>query len=104
MSNSTLIHRWHSLDRETARRLQGRQRHRFLRDSVLPFSAHYRRVFHEHGLSADDIRSLDDLRKIPFSSKQDLLPTPEQPRRSLEFALIPDPKVLSKRPAVILRA
>lgn len=104
MSNSTLIHRWHSLDRETARRLQGRQLHRFLRDCVLPFSAHYRRVFHEHGLSADDFRSLDDLRKIPFSSKQDLLPTPEQPKRSLEFALIPDPKVLSKRASVIVRA
>jgi phenylacetate-coenzyme A ligase PaaK-like adenylate-forming protein len=71
---------------------------------VLPFSAHYRRIFAEHGLTADAIRSLDDLRKLPFTSKQDLLPTPDEPRRSLNFALIPDPKVLSKRPAVIARA
>ncbi len=104
MSHSALIHGWHSLDRETARALQGRQLHRYLRDCVIPFSAYYRRVFAEHGLTAGDIRSLDDLRKIPFSSKQDLLPTPEQPKRSLEFALIPDPKVLSKRAPVILRA
>lgn len=104
MSTSTLTHRWHSLDRETARALQGRQLHRFLRDCVLPFSTHYRRVFAEHGLTARDIRSVDDLRKIPFSSKQDLLPTPEQPKRSLDFALIPDAKVLARRPSTILRA
>ncbi|MES2695934.1 MAG: AMP-binding protein [Verrucomicrobiota bacterium] len=104
MSNSALTHHWNSLDRETVRTIQGRQLHRFLRDCVLPFSAHYRRVFAEHGLSADDIRSLDDLRKIPVSSKQDLLPTPEQPRRSLDFALIPDAKVLAKRPSTIMRA
>ena len=104
MSTSALTPRWDRLDRETTRALQGRQLRRFLHDCVLPFSAHYRRIFAEHHLTADDIRSLDDLRKLPFTSKEDLLPTPEQPRRSLEFALIPDPHVLSKRPAVIARA
>src|SRR6187401_2657120 len=104
MSNHALTSRWQTLDRETARALQGRQLHRFLRDCVLPFSAHYRRIFSEQGISADDIRSIEDLRKIPFSNKQDLLPTPDEPRRSLNFALIPDPKVLSRRPSVIMRA
>ena len=104
MSTSALTTRWDRLDRDTTRALQGQQLHRFLRDCVLPFSAHYRRVFSEQGITADDIRSIDDLRKIPFSAKQDLLPTPEEPRRSLNFALIPDAKVLSKRPSVILRA
>jgi phenylacetate-CoA ligase len=104
MSTSALTSRWQTLDRETARLLQGRQLHRFLRDCVLPFSAHYRNVFAEHGLTANNIRSVEDLRKIPFSSKQDLLPTPDEPRRSLQFALIPDPHVLSKRLAVIGRA
>lgn len=104
MSTSALTHRWHGLDRETALALQGRKLHRFLRDCVLPFSAHYGRVFREAGLAAHDIRSVEDLRKIPFSSKEDLLPTPDNPKRSLGFALIPDAKVLSKRPGVIARA
>ena len=104
MSLSALTSHWQALDRTTACDLQGRQLHRFIRDCVLPFSAHYRRLFAEHGLTARDIRSVDDLRKIPFSSKQDLLPTPDEPRRSLNFALIPDPRVLSKRPAVVARA
>jgi phenylacetate-coenzyme A ligase PaaK-like adenylate-forming protein len=104
MTTPALTHCWHGLERDTARTLQGRRLYRFLRDCVLPFSAHYRRIFSEHGLTAEDIRSVDDLRKIPFSSKHDLLPTPEQPRRSLDFVLIPDPHVLSKRPAVMVRA
>src|SRR5688500_4190957 len=104
MSTSALTPRWQTLDRETARALQGRQLHRFVRDCVLPFSAHYRRVFSEQGLDGNAIRSLEDLRKIPFTSKQDLLPTPDEPRRSLNFALIPDPHALSRRPAVIWRA
>lgn len=104
MPTSALSKHWDRLAREPARALQGRQLHGFLRDAVLPFSAHYRRVFAEAGLTADDIRLVDDLRKIPFSSKTDLLPTPEEPRRSLNFALIPDAKVLSKRSGVIARA
>src|SRR5688500_422361 len=104
MSTTALTPRWQMLDRAATRRLQGRELHQYLRDCVLPFSAHYRRVFDENGLTANDIHSIDDLRKIPLSSKQDLLPTPDEPRRSLDFALIPDPRVLSKRPAVIARA
>jgi phenylacetate-CoA ligase len=104
MSTTALAPRWHTLDRATARDLQGRALHRYLRDCVLPFSAHYRRLFAENHLTAADFHSVDDLRKLPFSSKQDLLPTPEQPRRSLDFALIPDPKRLARRPGVIARA
>ncbi len=104
MSTHALTSHWHCLDRERVRELQNQKLHRYLRDCVLPFSAHYKGVFREQGLQASDIRSIDDLQKIPFTSKEDLLPTPENPKRSLGFALIPDPKVLSKRPGVIARA
>ena len=104
MFTDTLTKQWHSLDRAQVRELQGRKLHRYLRDCVLPFSAHYQKVFAAAGLSAADIRSVDDLAKIPFTSKEDLLPTPEQPRRSLEFVLRPDPAVLRRRPSTILRA
>ena len=95
---------WQNLDREKTIAAQGRQLHRYLRDSVLPFSVQYQRLFKEHGLTADDIRSVADLQKIPFTSKEDLLPTAENPRRTLDFVLKPDPKVLARRPATILRA
>ncbi|MCF0176021.1 MAG: phenylacetate--CoA ligase [Bacteroidales bacterium] len=38
-------------------------------------SAFYRSRFEEAGLTPDDIRTLDDLRKIPFTTKQDLRDT-----------------------------
>lgn len=105
MSNSSrLAKQWHCLDRETATGLQGDRLHHYLRDCVLPFSAHYRQIFADNGLSADDFRSVEDLRKLPFTRKDDLLPTPSHPRRTLDFTLIPDKEVLTRRPAVIRRA
>ncbi len=104
MSTTPLTRHWHSLDRDTVLELQGRKLHRYLRDCVLPFSGHYRRLFAEKGLGSDDFHSVDDLRKLPFTAKEDLLPTPDNPRRSMGFALIPDPKVLARRPSTIARA
>lgn len=104
MSNSRRKNHWQALDQGTTVAWQGRRLHRFLKDCVLPFSLHYQRVFAERGLTARDIRTVADLRKLPFTSKEDLLPTPDNPRRTLDFALKPDPAVLSRRPSVILRA
>lgn len=104
MSTHTLTTHWDKLDRDTATALQGRKLHQFIRDCVLPFSGHYQRLFQRLGLTAHDFQSIEDLRNLPFTSKEDLLPTPDNPRRALGFALIPDPKVLSRRASVILRA
>ncbi|MFA6960841.1 MAG: AMP-binding protein [Opitutaceae bacterium] len=104
MSHPRRKNHWHDLDQESTIAWQGRQLHRYLRDCVLPFSLHYRRLFDKAGLTAADIRSVADLRKLPFTSKEDLLPTDENPRRTLDFVLKPDPAVLARRPSVILRA
>jgi len=104
MLTSRLTTCWDRLDRETIVRLQGRKLHRYLRDCVLPFSAHYQRVFREQRLTADDFRAPGDLIELPFTFKEDLLPTTDDPRRTLGFALVPDAKILSHRPSVILRA
>lgn len=104
MPNPRQHDHWHNLDRDTATAAQGRRLHRFLRDCVVPFSTYYRRVFDEHGLAPGDIRTVEDLRKLPFTTKEDLLPTEDNPRRTLDFVLKPDPGALSRRPAVILRA
>jgi phenylacetate-coenzyme A ligase PaaK-like adenylate-forming protein len=61
-------------------------------------------VFRENNLTADSIETLDDLAKIPFTSKADLLNTPEHPERFKEMMLIPDEKILGRRPGTICRA
>jgi phenylacetate-coenzyme A ligase PaaK-like adenylate-forming protein len=104
MNPKLLTTRWQELPEQVIRRLQTEKLRHYLRQVVLPFSAHYRELFQQHGLSADSIRSLEDLQRLPFSSKTDLLNTPEHPQRVRDFLLIPDQNVLARRPATILRA
>ena len=92
------------MDRAAVRAHQDGALHRYLKSCVLPFSKHYGAVCRELGLTADDFRSVDDLRKLPFIAKADLLPTPENPTRARDFILIPDAAVLSKRPSTVFRA
>ena len=47
--------------------------HTLLKDRVIPFTAYYRELFEQHGLSAKDLRSTDDLVKLPFTSKKDIV-------------------------------
>ena len=71
----------------------------YLTRRVLPFSAHYRQLFAEYGIHPEDIRSLADWSRVPFTSKVDLAVPREQQR---EFVLIPDRDVLKREPRVIL--
>src|SRR6266487_2182579 len=104
MNPKSLTTRWQDLPEPLIRQLQAEKLRHYLRQVVLPFSAHYRELFQQHGLAADSIRSLDDLQRLPFSSKTDLLNTPEHPQRVRDFLLIPDQNVLAHRPTTILRA
>jgi len=97
-------HRWQSLDRNELQQLQVDTLRNYLRDTVLPFSLHYRKLFKTHGIGVSSIRSMDDLRRIPFTSKNDLLSTPGEPDKMRDFLLVPDPKLLMKRPSVIAKA
>lgn len=75
-------------------RRQGEQLRRYLKRNIIPFSRHY-------GPLARDlsrVRQVGDLRHIPFTTKQDVQAHP------LDFILVPDRKILSRRPATILQA
>jgi phenylacetate-coenzyme A ligase PaaK-like adenylate-forming protein len=104
MSSNLLRNRWRQLSESRIRRFQAEQLRRYLRTVVLPFSANYRNLFHELGLKAESIHSLEDLEILPFTSKADLLNTAGHPQRFKDFILAPDPQVLARQPATILRA
>ncbi len=78
---------WETASRDETRRRQDVLLRRFLKDRVVPFSAHYGRLFGSLGLTADDIRGTDDLVKLPFTSKVDL----KTPR---DFLIEPDEETL----------
>jgi phenylacetate-coenzyme A ligase PaaK-like adenylate-forming protein len=94
---------WQRLPEKRIRRLQAEKLKRYLRDVVIPFSAHYRRLFKAEGLDADAIRSLEDLRKLPFTSKADLLNTPDNPNAPEISSLFRTSKTLGRRPSTLLR-
>lgn len=73
------------------RRLQDETLARYVREELYPFSAWYRRVFDEAGVKPDQIRGVDDLRRLPFTTKQDLLAAQVDPARKADFVLRPSP-------------
>lgn len=62
-----------TLDREGIRALQTERLHSTLRHCMN--SEFYRNRFRENGISVEDIRTLDDIRRIPFTTKADLRDT-----------------------------
>jgi len=104
MNTSLLRSRWQSLPEREIRQLQTEKLRRYLHDVVLPFSPFYGPLLREHNFDPSSVRSLDDLQRIPFTDKGDLLNTTGHPQRAREFVLTPDPRVLAARPSTILRA
>ena len=104
MNPSRLQNRWQQLPEAEIRSLQAEKLRRYLCDVVLPFSPHYRELFRKQNLDAGKFHTLDDLQRLPFTEKSDLLSTPEHPERFKEFVLTPDRETLAHRPGTILRA
>src|SRR5216683_2876139 len=104
MNGNWFQNRWQRLPEAVIRRVQAEQLRSYLREVVLPFSQHYRELFRQHGLRAGSFRSLEDLQRLPFTTKADLLNSPERPQRFKDFILDPDSRVLRRRPGVLLRA
>src|SRR5438132_1181578 len=95
---------WQGLPEAVIRQRQVARLQHFLRDSVLPFSVYYRNIFRERNLQADSISSLDDLSRLPFTTKADLVNTAASPDHFRDLILVPDEKVLARRPGTICRA
>lgn len=81
---------WDNINRDEMRSMQGALFSRFVREQLFPFSPYYREMFAEHKLKPSDFRTVDDLRKIPFSSKEDIAPTADDPRRPRKIILQPE--------------
>ena len=95
MNDNYLTTHWYKLPRKTLRALQAKRLRAYLRDVVLPFHAHYREVFSKHGLDWRAIETLEDLQRVPFTSKSDLSGSPE---RTKKFVIAPDPQRLRAGP------
>lgn len=77
------------------RDLQNTKLRSFVRHKLL-YAPYYRELFAKNNLSRGDIRTTDDLIKIPFTSKADLAPSAEEPARPRAFILQPNEHLIKK--------
>ncbi len=104
MRQNLIQTRWKQLSEPLVRQLQAAQLRQYLRQSVLPFSAYYRKLFQQHGLTAESFQTIEDLRRVPFTTKTDLLATADAPQKFKEFILVPEEKLLARRPSTVFQA
>lgn len=78
------------LPRKKIQELQNQKLHHFTNRYLYPFSPYYRRLFDQNKITPGDIRTVADLRRIPFTSKKEFLVVPQDGDRFREFILQPD--------------
>ncbi len=90
---------WTRLSRTPAaelKRVQDETLARYVREELYPFSAHYRRVFDEAGVDPRSVRTVADLARLPFTTKEDLLEAQSDPARKTDFILKPSPRTIKE--------
>jgi phenylacetate-CoA ligase len=93
------MNNWNKLSFLSARELRGIQNRKlrnFISRQIYPFSPYYRRLFNQHKIKPKYIKTVEDLKNIPFTKKEDFLPTRDNPRRFLDFVLAPDEQLIKK--------
>lgn len=71
------------------KKLQDRKLRYFIQHKI-PFSPYYDKLFKKHKINFSDIKTASDLKKLPFTSKEDIAPTKSNPKKYAEFILQPN--------------
>jgi phenylacetate-CoA ligase len=87
---------WASWSPERIRDEQGKRLRRFIREQVVPFSPLYSRLFKENGIDPNSIKSVDDLQKIPFVSKEEIAPSRANPDLPRDLVLQPNADLIKE--------
>ncbi len=83
---------WHnitSLSYRQIKELQNSRLEHFINTHVYPFSGHYRKLLDDNKINPRHVKSISDLRLLPFTSKLDLV-AKDDPQRFKDFILQPD--------------
>jgi len=80
------------LPRQKIYELQNQKLHQFINRYLYPFSPYYHRLFDQNKINPKDIRTVADLRHVPFTSKMDFIASggTRDDDRFREFILQPD--------------
>ena len=87
---------WHKLQYlkpEKIKQLQNKLLRNFIRNQA-PYHPYYRELFKKNKIGFGSIKTTDDLKKLPFTSKEDIAPTKQNPKQFLDFVLQPNEKLI----------
>jgi phenylacetate-coenzyme A ligase PaaK-like adenylate-forming protein len=78
--------------------LQNRNLQYFITRKLYPFSPFYRKLFDQNQINPNEIKTVQDLQKIPFTTKKDFIDTQrdESPSRRLAFVLQPNEELIKE--------
>lgn len=98
LNPNTMYLSWQKLSHSSPEEIKVIQNKRlaYLIKHEIPYHPYYRELFQKNNLSFSDIRTTDDLTKLPFTTKADIAPTEEDRARPRQFILQPDEKLIKK--------
>jgi len=89
---------WHQLQYlkpEKIKTLQDKLLRNFIRN-IIPYHPFYSKIFKQYNIKYSNIKTTDDLKKLPFTAKEDIAPTAKYPKKSLDFVLQPNKKLIQQ--------
>lgn len=84
------------LPREDLKRIQNKKLRDFVNNHLYPFSPYYRTLFDRYNINPKRIKTVEDLKVIPFTRKEDFLPHGASPHGFMDFILQPDKALIKK--------
>ncbi len=63
---------------------------RYFMQHKIPFSPYYSKLFKKHKIKFPDIKTIADLKKLPFTSKEHIAPTKNNPKKHTDIILQPN--------------
>ena len=89
---------WHQLQYskpEKIRQLQNKLLRNFIK-SQIPYHPFYKNIFKKNKINFSDIKTTDDLKKLPFTAKEDIAPSAKEPKKFLDFVLQPNKELIKQ--------
>jgi len=84
------------LSKNEIRNIQNKKLEAFINHYVYPFSPHYQKLFDQNKIDPKMIKTVDDLKRIPFTSKHDFITSNEKSEKFKDFILQPDQDKIRK--------
>ena len=94
MAREIYSRKWDRMTPEEQKEYRDGKLSHFVSTQLYPYSPFYRKMFDDNKIKPGDIRSVEDLRRLPFTYKADIAPTAEDPERFRRFVLEPDDELI----------